>query len=333
MHASDNLSPGAGTMKAAVYRSNGGPEVLSYEDVPDPVPGPDEVLVRVDAVAIEGGDLITRAALPLPQVPHCVGYSAAGEITALGKDVQDLAVGQRVATFAANGSHAALRVARANHCWVLPDGMDAAAAACIPVAFGTAYEALFVFGQLQSGQTVLVQGAAGGVGLAGLQLARKAGARVIGTGSSHEQLDTLRKYGLDEGIDYRTENLLEAVNALTGGLGVDLSLDPVGGSMFESVLKATRDGGRVALVGGSSREPNMVNATLIVLRDLTVNGFMLSKNFHTSRVRGYVAELIERVASGDLEVVIDRVFPLADVVQAHGYAEQRGRIGRVVMLP
>jgi NADPH2:quinone reductase len=321
------------TVKAVVYRHNGGPDVLSYEDVPDPSPGPGEVVLAVRAIAIEGGDLLTRARIPPATSPHCVGYSTAGEITALGPDVRGLAAGQKVTAFGHAGSHAELRTVRADHCWALPEGLDLAQAACIPVAFGTAYEALFEFGRVQPGETILVQGAAGGVSLAGVQLAKRAGARVIGTGSSHQQLDALRKYGLDEAIDYRSEDLLERVMALTGGRGVDLALDPVGGSMIETVLRATREGGRVALVGSSSRQPNTLNGLLIVMRGLTLHGFMLSKSFHTSRVRAYVADLIRRVAAGDLEVVIDRVFALSEAVEAHRYAEQRGRIGRVIMIP
>jgi NADPH2:quinone reductase len=320
-------------MKAAVYRQSGGPDVLRYEDVPDPVPGSGEVLVAVKAIAIEGGDLMMRDQAPPPGLPHCVGYSAAGEVAAVGPGVRGMAVGQRVATFGPAGSHAELRAVRASHCWAVPEGLDLEKAACIPVAFGTAYEALFEFGKLQPGETILAQGAAGGVSLAGVQLAKKAGARVIGTGSSHRQLDSLRKYGLDEAIDYRGEDVLERVRELTGGRGVSLSLDPVGGARLDTVLRATRENGRVALVGRSSREPNTLNGLLIVLRNLTVRGFMLSKDFHTPRVRAYVTNLIRRVAAGDLEVVIDRVFPLSQAAQAHRYAEQRGRIGRVIMVP
>lgn len=115
-------------MKAAVYRQNGGPEVLSYEDVPDPVPNSDEVLIRVDAISIEGGDLLGRLMLPLPSVPHIIGYGSAGEIVSVGSAVTGLRVGQRVSAFGPVGSHAELRVVRPELCWVLPEGFDAQAA-------------------------------------------------------------------------------------------------------------------------------------------------------------------------------------------------------------
>src|SRR5687767_8476479 len=228
-------------MKAAVYRENGGPEVLSYEEVADPVPGADEVLIRVEAISIEGGDLLNRRMVPLPHSPHIVGYSTAGTVTAVGEHVTDLRVGQRVSAFGETGSHAELRVVRPDHCWVLPDGLDAAAAACVPVAFGTAYEALFERAAVTTGSTVLVQGVAGGVGSAAVQLAAKAGARVIGTGSSQQQLDALRRLGLHDGIDYTTEDVRQRVLDLTDGVGVDLVVDPVGGPMTQELILATRE--------------------------------------------------------------------------------------------
>jgi len=319
-------------MKAAVYRENGGPDVLGYEDVADPVPGGNEVLISVEAISIEGGDLLMRRMMPLPHSPHVVGYGTAGTVIAVGEHVTDLRVGQRVSAFGQHGSHAELRAVRADHCWVLPDGFDAAAAACVPVAFGTAYEALFERGAVTAGSTVLVQGATGGVGFAAVQLAAKAGARVIGTGSSHERLDTLRRLGLHDGIDYSTEDVHQRVLELTGGTGVDLALDPVGGPMTQQVLFATRQGGTVNLVGLSAGPP-IIDAITLVSGNLTVNGFTNSGIFHTPRVRAYVADIIRRIAEGDLEVIIDRVFPLADAAGAHRYAEQRGRIGRVVMVP
>lgn len=320
-------------MKAAIYRQNGGPEVLSYEDVPDPVPAAGQVLVRNEAISIEGGDLMSRLMMPLPAVPHIVGYGAAGEIIAVGAGVTDLKVGQKVATFAHTGSHAELRAVREDHCWVLPDGFDPKAAACIPVAFGTAYEALFEHGHLEAGQTVLLQGVAGGVSLAALMLAKRAGARVIGTGSNSQQLESLRVYGLDEIINYQTEDVQARVLALTGGEGVDLSIDPVAGAQTQKVINATRRGGRVVLVGASSREQSPIDAISIMRGDLTISGFLLGLYFHTPRVHRYVTEIIGQVARNELKVVIDRAFPLADAVEAHRYAEQRGRVGRVVMIP
>jgi NADPH2:quinone reductase len=226
-----------------------------------------------------------------------------------------------------------MRVARADETWTLPEGLDLESAACVAVAFGTAHEALFEHGQLKAGATVLLQGAAGGVCLAAMQLAKAAGARVIGTGSGHAQLDRLKPYGLDEGIDYHTEDLGARVDELTGGKGVDLAIDPVGGAMLDQVVAATGEGGRIVLIGGSSREKSAMDAVQLVLGNRTMSGFMLGKAFHTPRVHAMVAGLLDRMASGELKAVIDRRFPLSDGAAAHAYAESRGRVGRIILLP
>ncbi|HET6710908.1 quinone oxidoreductase family protein [Amycolatopsis sp.] len=305
--------------------------MLSYEEVADPVPGADEVLIRVEAISVEGGDLLNRRIVPLPHSPHIVGYSTAGTVIAVGEHVTDLRVGQRVSAFGETGSHAELRVVRPDHCWVLPDGLDAAAA-CVPVAFGTAYEALFERAAVTTSSTVLVQGVAGGVGFAAVQLAAKAGARVIGTGSNRQQLDALRRLGLHDGIDYTTEDVRRRVLDLTDGVGADLVVDPVGGPMTQELILAMREGGTINFVGGSAGQP-LIDPVTLAMGDRTMKGFMLSKIFHTPRVRASLTDIFRRVAEGDLEVLVDRTFPLADAADAHRYAEQRGRLGRVVMTP
>lgn len=320
-------------MQMLSYSTRGGPEVLCYHEAPDPVPSRGQVLVRNESIAIEGGDLLNRVMFP-PRTPHhVVGYSSAGEIIALGEGVEDFTVGEKVAVFGEAGSHASLRVARADQIWTVPDGLDMASAACAPVAFGTAHEALFEYGQLKVGQTVLIQGAAGGVSLAAVQLANKAGARVIGTGSSDEQLSKLRQYGLDDGINHRRENVMERVMALTDGKGVDVALDPIGGSMLQQVVMSTKDEGRIVLVGGAGREHSVLDAVHLVLGNRTMSGFMLSKSMHTPRVHDKIADLLRRLASRDLVAVIDRTFRLSEGRAAHEYAERRGRIGRVIMVP
>jgi NADPH2:quinone reductase len=320
-------------MFALSYSTQGSPAVLTYQELADPLPGPGEVLVKNEAIAIEGGDVMLRQLYPPPGPDHVVGYSSAGEIVALGDGVTTLKLGQKVAVFGQAGSHASMRVARADETWTLPEGLDLESAACVAVAFGTAHEALFEHGQLKAGATVLLQGAAGGVCLAAMQLAKAAGARVIGTGSGHAQLDRLKPYGLDEGIDYHTEDLGARVDELTGGKGVDLAIDPVGGAMLDQVVAATGEGGRIVLIGGSSREKSAMDAVQLVLGNRTMSGFMLGKAFHTPRVHAMVAGLLDRMASGELKAVIDRRFPLSDGAAAHAYAESRGRVGRIILLP
>src|SRR5436305_2071827 len=212
-------------MKAAVYYETGSPDVFRYEDVPDPVCGPGMVLVAVEAISIEGGDTLNRAGGEMATTPHIVGYQCAGTIRAVGEGVTDRTVGQRVVATMLWGSHAELVAVPSVITWPLPDGADVVKSACIPVAFGTADDCLFEFGHLTAGETVLIQACAGGVGIAAIQLAKRAGATVLATASSDEKLARLADLGLDHGINYRSEDAAKAVRRLTNGAGVNLVSD------------------------------------------------------------------------------------------------------------
>ena len=216
-------------MKAAVIYENGDVGVLRYEDVPEPECPAGCVVVDAEAISIEGGDLLARAAEPPSVVPHVVGYLSAGTVSEVADDVEGRAVGDRVVALNAAGSHAARRAAPAAMTWPIPAGLDAARAACVPVAFGTAYECLFTAGNLTEGQTVLIHAGAGGVGMAAIQLAKRAGATVISTASSDEKLERLKALGLEHGINYATDSFVERTKELTDARGVDLVVDSVGG--------------------------------------------------------------------------------------------------------
>jgi len=223
-------------MKAAVIYENGGPEVLRYEDVPDPECPDGCVIVDAEAISIEGGDLLARAAGELPVVPHIVGYLSAGTVSEVAAGVEGRAVGDRVVALNAAGSHAAKRAVPAAMTWPIPAGLDPPRAACVPVAFGTAYECLFTAGKLAVGQTVLIHAGAGGVGMAAIQLAKRAGATVIATASREEKLERLKALGLDHGINYVTESFIERANQLTDSRGVEVVLDSIGGqNLIDSI--------------------------------------------------------------------------------------------------
>jgi len=321
-------------MKAAVYRENGGPEVLSYEEVPDVTPGPGEVLIRVEAISIEGGDFLRRRGVPPQPNPRIEGYAAAGEIIALGEGVSQFSVGERVTSWAESGSHAELRTPRAEHCWRVPAGMDIKAAAVALIGLGTAGAALFEIGQLKAGQSVLITGAAGGVGLGAVQLAHKAGARVFGTGSNAASLEGLRRYGLDEPLVVIDQQpVAERVRQLTNGRGVDLLVDNVSGPALEDGLAAVVDGGRGIMVGVIGSISHSVDPFMLLMRNQSLAGFMLPFLMPRPSVRALIDDILRRVAAGDLEAVIDCVFPLSQAAAAHARAEERGRIGRVVMVP
>jgi len=168
-------------MKAAVYYQTGAPDVFRYEEVADPTPMDHEVLVRVEAISIEGGDTLNRLGGDMASVPHIVGYQAAGVIEYAGPLVTKFKVGDRVVTTGTHGSHAELRTAGEAFCWKIPEGLSTEIAACVPIAFGTAHDSLFEFGRLQAGETALIHAGASGVGIAAIQLAHQAGATVIPT--------------------------------------------------------------------------------------------------------------------------------------------------------
>ena len=162
-------------MKAAVYYETGGPDVFRYEDVPDPVVGGSEVLVQVQAISIEGGDTLNRLQGDVGIPPHIVGYQCAGTVVGAGPEVTQFRTGDRVVTVGLDGSHAALRAVAEPFAWKIPDGLSTEEAACVPVPFGTADDCLFEFGRLKAGETALVHAGAGGVGIAAIQMAKRAG--------------------------------------------------------------------------------------------------------------------------------------------------------------
>lgn len=319
-------------MKAAVYYETGPPSVFRYEDVPDPVCGPGDVLVDVAAISIEGGDTLNRAGGEMASSPHIVGYQCAGTIAEVGPDVTDRQPGQRVVCTMLWGSHAERRAVPSVVTWIVPDGLDIVEAACIPVAFATADDCLFEFGYLQSGETVLVQAGAGGVGLATIQLAKRAGATVLATASSDDKLERLEEFGLDHGINYRTSDFPTVARELTGGRGVDLVVDSVGSTLTGSV-QALAYRGRVSLVGSAGRDPRPFDAGLLMMGNQTLTGVFLGAEIATPRVQALVERLIADVAKGDLRVVVDRTFPLSEAADAHAYLESRQAFGRVVLIP
>ncbi len=320
-------------MKAAVYYENGGPGVLKYEDVEDPACHPKGVVIRVEAVSIEGGDTLNRQGGALVTRPHIVGYQAAGEIIEVGAEVTDLRVGQKVATVNAFGSHAALRAVPARNCWVVPDGYDTKLAAVIPVTFGTAHDCLFEFGRLKAGETVLVQAGAGGVGVAAIQLAKRAGATVLATASSDSRLEALKAFGLDHGVNYKAADVVESVMRLTDNKGVDLVVDPVGGSTLQSSILSLGYRGRVSMVGAAGREPMKVDVSSLMGKNGSLSGVFLGAEIMTDRVHDTIQRLIEDAAKGELKVRIDREFPLAEAAAAHAYIESRAAVGRVILVP
>ena len=322
-------------MKAAVFYETGGPDVFRYEDVADPVVRAGGLLVQVGAVGIQGGDLLHRQGGVLATTPHVVGYQAAGTVLEVGEGVTGIAVGDTVVATMGFGSHAELVSVPARAAWLAPAGMSAQVAAGIPIEFGTADDCLFEFGRLQAGEPVLVQAGAGGVGLAAIQLAKAAGAIVLATASADDRLARLADFGLDHGINYVTSSVETEVRRLTDGRGVDLVVDPVGGKTLESSIAALAYRGRISWVGRAGREERPPEVWPIMQKNASITGVFLGAEMMMSpdRTHSIVDGLVARVASGELQVVIDQTFPLAEAAEAHRYIESRRAFGRVLLVP
>jgi NADPH2:quinone reductase len=322
-------------MKAAVIYENGDPDVLRYEEVPDPECPEGFVVVDAEAISIEGGDLLARAAGQLPSAPHVVGYLSAGKVSEVSASVEGRSVGDRVVALNAAGSHAERRAVPAAMTWPIPGGLDAARAACVPVAFGTAYECLVTAGHLEQGQHVLIHAGAGGVGMAAIQLAKRAGATVIATASSDEKLERLKSLGLDHGINYATDSFVERVDALTDSRGVDVVLDSIGGQNLVDSVGVLAYRGTLVSVGVAGRAGSAIEAQSLWTRNNALRGVYLGGAIlpEYARIHPMIADMLEGVAGGELHVEIDRTFPLSDAARAHQYIESRNAFGRVTLRP
>lgn len=320
-------------MKAIVYSQPGAPEVFRYEDVADPVCGPKDVKIEVKAIAIEGGDVLARAFIETGGKDQVVGYSAAGVISELGTEVTGFKVGDRVTTLSGAGSHAEQRVVSSFTCWALPDSVSFEQGACIPVTYGTAHDALFEFGRLHADETVLVQGGAGGVGIACIQLAKQAGATVYATASSDERLKQLTDFGLDAGINYTTEDLTTEVMRLTDRNGVNLVVDPVGGNVLEKSIASAGRRGRIVSVGTASRDFSKIDIAGLAPGNKSLTGVFLGAEVATPRAQEMIRGLLDQMAGGGLSMPIDRTYALAEAAAAHAYIESRQAVGRVILIP
>ncbi|NYF30619.1 zinc-binding alcohol dehydrogenase family protein [Sphingopyxis sp. JAI108] len=319
-------------MKAAIYDHEGPPEVLHLVDAPDPDVAPGEVLIRVEAISIEGGDLISRHSTP-PRAPgHILGYAAAGTVLAVGDDVMDRKVGDRVTSWNLEGSHAELRAVPWRQTWLLPPDVGVAQAAAIPIGFGTAHYCLFTRGGLSKPSSVLVQGAAGGVGIAAVQLARAAGANVIAVARGEDRAKKLAELGASRIIDPSVEPVAAAVREVTGERGVDLVIDPVGSTLATS-LDVLRDEGTLVAVGNAGGASLTADLWPAVQRNQSIHGVFMGPLLTRPVVRDAVDTMLADLSKNRLVVPIDRRFPLSEAAAAHRYAENERVFGRIILIP
>lgn len=323
-------------MKAAVYRQPGQPEVLAYEDVPDPEIRDGDVLVQVEAISIEGGDTLNRSGTDTGGRLHIVGYQAAGTVIDVGASVTLVSVGDRVVTVGLDGSHAELRAVPEAFCWLIPDGLDIERASAVPIPFGTADDCLFEFGRLRAGETALIHAGGSGVGIAAVQLAHRAGATVLATASKDDKLERLAELGLDHGINYSANDFADEVQRLTDGRGADVIVDSVGGATLQRSLACLAYRGRVITVGDAGRAGGQpLDISTMRPNNQSLTGVFLGAELFLGGPRAHdlIAGHLAAIAAGELTVVIDRTYPLDEAAAAHAYIESRQSFGRVLLIP
>lgn len=321
-------------MRAAMCRSHGAPEAVTVEDIPDPVPGPDEVRVSVAAAAVNFPDVLLAAneyQVHVP-VPFVVGSELAGRVDEVGTNVRELRVGDRVFGATMVGAFAEKAVVHAAGLSRTPDGVDDASAAAFGVAHRTAYHALRSVASVQSGDEVIVLGAGGGVGLAAVQVATVLGASVTAIASSDEKLDVAKACGATRTVQPRAGELRAQLREVLPE-GADVVLDPVGGDVAEPALRALRWGGRFVTVGYASGEIPRIPLNLVLLKGVTILGYD-ARSFMThdpERAQRDERELMDLLAAGDLKPHIGARFTLDDTPAALRYVADRRAIGKVVI--
>jgi len=323
-------------MRAVVYDEPGDPEVLRLGEVPDPQPGPGEVLIRVHSTALNRADVLQRRGFypPPPGASAILGLEAAGEVEALGEGVDGWKPGDRVCALLAGGGYAEKVAVPAVQVMPVPDGMDLVTAGAVPEVFITAHDNLVTRGRLQAGETVLVHGGAGGVGTAAIQVARRLGARVLATAGSPERLAFCRELGAEAGIDHRGEDFVERTRELTGGCGGDVILDVMGAAYLERNLRALARDGRLVIIGMQGGIRAEIDLNTLLSNRLTVQGTILRNRPVEQKgeiVRRFSEEALPGLADGSLRPVIDRVLPLDQVVEAHRAMEAGGHTGKIVL--
>ncbi len=326
-------------MRAIVMNGFGGPEVLAESTRPDPQPAAGEALVRVAASGINRPDVLQRkgAYAPPPGASDLPGLEIAG--TLVGGDAGELAaagfkLGDRVCALVAGGGYAELCVAPIGQCLPVPAGLTDIEAASLPETFFTVWSNVFDRGRLQPGETLLVQGGASGIGVTAIQLGKALGATVIVTAGSDDKLEACRRLGADVGINYRTQDFVEAVKAATGGRGADVVLDMVAGDYVGRELKCMADDGRLVIIAVQGGVKSDINAGEVLRRRLTITGSTLRprpvafKAAIAAALRERVWPLIE---SGRIKPVVHQVLPAARAADAHALMESGQHIGKIVL--
>ena len=324
-------------MKAIRGHAFGGPEVLVYEDADDPAPGPGEVLIEMRAAGVNPADTYMRSGTYaiVPPVPFIPGGDAAGVVLALGDGVGDFAVGDRVFTGAAmsfnfTGCYAEKIVRKASEILPIPDGVGFAEAAAFGVPYATAVWALFNRGGAKAGETVFIHGASGAVGTAAIQLAKRAGLKVVGSAGSAPGLALVRAEGADLAVDHTGDGYLDEVRAFTGGEGPELILEMLANVNLAADMDLAAKYGRIVIIG--NRGEITIVPRVAMMKELDIRGVALW-NVAPKEARAIMAEILKAAAEGAVKPVIGRRMPLSDGAAAHVAVLEPGAQGKIVLEP
>ena len=323
-------------MRAVEISKPGPPEVLTAVERPDPMPAAGELRIRVAAAGVNRPDVLQRrgAYPPPPGASDLPGLEVAGEIDMLGSGVSEWHVGDRVCALLAGGGYATVCTAPAVQCLPIPRGMDFVAAAAMPETFFTVWTNVFDRGKLRSGESALFHGGSSGIGTTAIQLAVARGSRVFATAGSDEKCRACEQLGAERAINYRRDDFVDAIKQLTGGRGVDLILDIVGGDYIARDLTALAIEGRLVVIGFMGGDTATIDFRRVLGRRLTITGSTLrprsvaEKGEIATALRWEVWPLVEQ---GVVKPIVYRTFPLDDAAAAHRLMESSEHVGKIVL--
>lgn len=322
-------------MRAVVLTAFGGPEVLRITEVPDPTPGPDEVLVDVAATALNRADILQRKGFypnPFPTEHDIPGMEFSGTVAAVGSRVTAWRVGDEVMGIVAGGAYAERLVIHERQAMRIPRTVALVDAAAIPEVFITAWDGLVVQGGLTSGRWALVHAIASGVGTAAIQICHSVGARVMGTCST-SKVEQVRALGADVVVDYTKEDFVEQAQRMTDGRGVDVVLDPVGGDYLDRNVASLALKGRVIQIGLMAGVGSFNLGALLPKRASLIGSVLRARPLEEKVAisQRFAAEMLPLFDSGDMKPIVDRRYSLAEIAEAHAYLESNANVGKVVV--
>lgn len=323
-------------MRAAYVEELGSEDNFIIGDLPDPQIGPRQVLIRVKAAAINRGDLFRREGSyggSPPSLPFTPGWEVAGVIEAVGVDVDDRHVGQRVVATLAQGGYAELVAVNRAGTIAIPDDLSLEDASSIPMVFLTSWYALIKVARLGSGEVILVQSGGSGVGVAAIQIAKYVGARILTTAGTDDKVAKCKALGADEAVNYTSKDFLEVAMRFTDGRGVDVVLESVGGEVMEKSIDALVPLGRLVTVGNSSRSSAVPDLNKLAQKNISFCNLSLARQMGFGGVMSELAQILKLCSEGALTAVVDRTFPISEAAEAHRYVSNRKNFGKVLLLP